>query len=1039
MVRFFVHRPIVAIVISIVLILVGVASAFSLPVSEYPDIVPPQVVVSATYPGADALTVETSVATPLEQFVNGVEGMIYMNSTSALDGTMSMRVTFGVGYDPNVAEILTQNRVAQGQPYLPAQVNAVGITVQRITASPLMVIAIHSKEGLYDAPFLANYATINIVNEVARVPGVAQVVNFGASQYAMRIWVNPNRLAALGLTVEDLRQAILSQNTVNPAGQIGGPPADADQPFSLSLIAPGRLVTPEEFGDIVVRAEPSGAIVRLSDVSRIELGSVSYTELARFGGKPSAVLGVFQTPGSNALSTVRGVTERLATLSQTFPAGMDSTVALDTTLPVRDGIREILITLVIAVLLVMAVVFMFLQSFRATLIPLLTVPISLIGAFVAFPILGFSINTLSLLGLVLAIGLVVDDAIVVVEATTRKIEEGLAPRDATLAAMGEVAAPVVSIALILAAVFIPVAFVPGIKGLLYRQFALTIGISVLISAWTALTLSPALCALLLRPPRPARGRLGRATGAFSRGFDRGTRTYARLVASLLRKAALSLLVVAAVALALIFLGRSLPTGLLPGEDEGYLFVELNLPKAASLPRTAAAAAQAERILMATPGVQYVTSVIGFSLLSRVSEPNNAFFFVALKPWRERKGGQNLGPLLAHINHALADVPAGRALAFSPPPLPGLGTSGGFTFMLQDRQGRSPAYLDEQAQRFIAKASQRPELQSVRTSYSAAIPQLGLVVDKEKALVEGVSLSELYLTLQAFLGGIFINDFNRFGREWHVYLQADTEFRRSTEDLHQFFVRGAGGRMVPLTTFASTHPTQGPDFTMRFNLYRAAQINGVAAPGHSTGQAIGALEEVAREVLPEGMAYEWADLSYQETTAPSALPTILFALAMVFLILAALYESWSLPFSVLLVTPVAMLGAYVGLLLRGYTADVFSQIALIMLMGLSAKNAILIVQFARERQLQEGKSPEEAARIGATLRLRPILMTSFAFILGVLPLAFAKGAGALSRREIGTAVIVGMLFTTLLGIFLVPALYLVVESIVLRLRRRKVPR
>ena len=1036
MIRFFVRRPIVAIVISIALVLVGVFAAFSLPVAEYPDIVPPQVVVSAVYPGADALTVETSVATPLEQFVNGVEGMLYMTSTNALDGTMSLRVTFEIGSDPNVDEILTQNRVSQGQPYLPAQVNAVGLTVLRITASPLMVLAIHSPEGAFDAPFLANYATIHIVDELSRVPGVAQVLNFGASQYAMRIWVNPDRMTSLGLTVGDLQQAILSQNTVNPAGQIGGPPANADQQFSFSIIAPGRLVTAEEFGDIVVRAEPGGEIVRLSDVARIELGTVSYTERARFDGKPSAVLGIFQTPGTNALSTVKGIERKLAELSQSLPSGVTSTVALDTTLPVREGIREILITLLIAVALVMAVVYLFLQSLKATLIPMLTVPVSLVGAFVLFPILGFSINTLSLLGLVLAIGLVVDDAIVVVEATTRKIEEGLAPREATLAAMQEVAAPVVSIALILASVFIPVAFVPGITGLLYRQFALTIGISVLISAFNALSLTPALCAMLLRPPKEARGPIGRATGAFNRGFSKSTDRFVRITGRLLRKAGFTLLALAVVAVALLLIGRSVPSGLLPTEDEGYFFLELALPKAASLGRTDAAAARVERILERTEGIAHVTSVVGFSLISRVSEPNNAFFFVALRPWSDRSAEETADRILQKVNQALAGTSAGQALAFAPPPLPGLGSSGGFTLMLQDRQGGTPAHLEEQAQRFIAAANERPELTGVRTSYSASVPQIKLDLDREKALVEGVNPSEVYLTLQAFLGGIFINDFNRFGRQWHVYLQAEPDFRRSTEDLRRFFVRSAAGEMVPVTTLTSTSRGEGPDFTMRFNLYRSAQINGSAAPGYSSGQAIQALEEVARQVLPEGMAYEWADLSFQETTAPSATPTILFALAMVFLILAALYESWSLPFSVLLVTPVAMLGAFVGLMLRGYPADVFSRIALIMLMGLSAKNAILIVQFARERQLQEGKSPEEAALIGAKLRLRPIIMTSFAFILGVLPLAFASGAGSQSRREIGTAVIVGMLFATILGIFLVPSLYLVVERVVGRLQRRK---
>ncbi len=1035
MVGFFVRRPIVAMVISIVFVLLGAVAALSLPVAEFPDIVPPQVVVSATYPGADAITVEESVATPIEQFVNGVEQMLYMESTNALDGTMSLRVTFEVGTDPNVAEILTQNRVSQAQPLLPLQVQRVGLTVQRVTASPLMVVAIHSPDESFDAAFLANYATINIVDELSRVQGVAQVVNFGASQYAMRIWVSPHRLASLGLTVGDVQQAILAQNTVNPAGRIGGPPAAPGQQFSFSMIAPGRLVTAEEFGEIVVRAEPGGAMIRLSDVAEIELGSQSYTEKARFDSKPSAVLGIFQTPGSNALSTVTAVKQRLAALEASFPPGIQTTVALDTTLPVRDGVREIVITLFIALALVMAVVYLFLQNLRATLIPMLTVPVSLIGAFVLFPILGFSINTLSLLGLVLAIGLVVDDAIVVVEATMRKIEEGLPPRDATLAAMKEVSAAVVSIALILAAVFIPVAFVPGITGQLYRQFALTIGISVLISAFNALSLSPALCALLLKPPKTARGPIGKATAAFHRAFDRFTGAYVRANRRLLRKAVFSLVAVVAVLVVLIFVGRLVPKGLLPTEDEGYFFLEVALPAAASLERTDLAASKLEPIIKDTPGVDHVTSIVGFSLLSRVSQTNNAFFFVALKPWSDRGKGESAQAIIDGLNRKMAGMAVGRALGFAPPPLPGLGTSGGFTLMLQDRMGRSPEYLDQQTRRFVEAAEKRPELQHVRTDYSSNIPQIKVDVDLEKALIEGVSPTDLYLTLQTYLGSIYINDFNRFGRQWHVYMQAEPRFRASTDALREFFVRGGDGRMVPLSTFVTTEPTEGPDFTVRFNLFRSAEIDGQAAPGFSTGQAIDALKAVAAQVLPEGMSYEWSDIAYQETTAPSATPTFIFAIAMVFLILAALYESWSLPFSVLLVTPVAMLGAYVGLLLRSYTADVFSQVALIMLMGLSAKNAILIVQFAREQQ-ETGMAPAEAALVGARLRLRPIVMTSLAFILGVLPLAFASGAGSLSRKEIGTAVIVGMLFTTFIGIFLVPSLYLLVEQILLFISRHR---
>jgi multidrug efflux pump len=1028
--RFFIGRPIVAIVIAIVTVLAGLVAMQALPIAQFPDIIPPQIIVTANYTGADAVTIEQSVATPLEQQMNGVDNMMYMQSTNANDGTMQLTVTFGIETNANIDQVNVQNRIAQAQPNLPPDVNTYGLTLRKSTGFPMLVISLSSPEQTYDTLFLANYATININDALLRIPGVGDLRIFGAGDYAMRVWVKPDLMAKLGLTVLDLVRAVQQQSTVNPAGQLGALPSPSGQEMTYTVRAQGRLQTPEEFGAIAVRSNPDGSMVRLRDVARIQLGALNYQQIGRVDGQPGTGIGVFQMPGSNALEVAAAVKKTMTELSQRFPPDITYNYPIDTTLPVTEGIREILITLGEALLLVIFVVYLFLQNWRATFIPMVAVPVSLIGTFAVFPLLGFSINTLSLFGLVLAIGLVVDDAIVVVEAVEHHIEEGMAPRDATIKAMQEVSGPVVSIALILASVFIPVGFMSGIQGRLNKQFAITIAISVMISAFNALTLSPALAAMLLRPRKRTTGLLGRFFGVFNRGFERATRGYVSVSHGLIRKAVIGVALLAGITFLGAGIGRRLPASFLPEEDYGYFMLSVELPAAASIERTDQVCRKIDRLLLNTEGVGGFNSNVGFSFFNRVNASNYGFYFVGLKPWAERTRPELAARAIVNRINAQLRTVAPEAIAFAvmPPSIPGLGSQGGFSFWLQDRSGATTEFLDSNLQRFLAAARGRPELAGVTSSFSTTVPQVYVDVDRDKVLKQGVALADVYQTMQAFLGGLYINQFNRFGRQWRVFLQAEAADRASPADISQFYVRNNDGNMVPLSTLETTRAILGSQFTTRFNVYRAAQVTGTAAPGYSSGQALDALEQVAKETLPRDIGYDYSDLSYQERKASSATwPIFALSIVFVFLILAALYESWSLPFSVLLSVPVAVFGAVAGLLLRRLDFDVYGQIGIIMLIGLAAKNAILIVEFAKLR-FEEGRDLVSAALEGARLRLRPILMTSFAFILGCVPLWVATGSGAAARRILGTVVITGMFAATMIAVFLIPLLFVLVERL-----------
>lgn len=1025
----FVRRPVLAMVIAIIITLVGAITLTGLPIEQYPSLTPPQVVVRAMYPGANAVDIEESVATPLEQQINGVDNMLYMNSTNSNDGTMALRVSFDVGTDPDMNAVLVQNRAAAATARLPESVKKLGVTTKKAMSNVMMVLTL-SSDGTFDQDFLGNYALINLRDELLRLPGVGDVTVFG-SDYSMRIWVKPDRLSQLGVTVPEIVKAINEQNILVPGGQLGGEPAPKGTEFTYTVRMPSRFNSEEEFGNIVVRTKPDGSQIKIKDIAEVELGIEKYNAFTRLNKEICTVIAIYQAPGSNALEVANEVKEAMAFMSKRFPEGIKYDISLDTTLAITAGIDDIIETLIIALLLVVFVVFLFLQDWRATLIPCLAIPVSLIGAFIFFPLLGFTINVLSLLGLVLAIGIVVDDAIIVVEAVQVNIERGMEPKEATIDAMKKVTGPVIATTLILVAIFIPVAGMSGITGKLYQQFAITIAVSVIVSSINALTLSPALCSLLLKEPKPYKGVFGKIFGGFNNFMKKSTDGYMSVTNIVTGKIKRGLIFIGVLVIGLGVLSKLVPMGFIPEEDMGYFFVNIQLPPAASIQRTDEITRQVEHLLLEKEDVLYVTNVTGYSLLSSSFLNNSAVMFVNLKDWDVRTLSANT--FVDNINQELLKIQGSINLAFGPPPIPGLGKGSGFSIMIQDRGGNTPQYLSEHANAFTQKAVERPEIGRAFTPFNATVPQRLLQVNKEKALKLGVPLNDLYATVGAYMGGTYVNDFNRFGRLYKTYIQSEPEYRQDESGLSSFFLRNNNGEMVPMATFIDLENISGPDYTNRFNLFRSVEVSGAAAPGYSTIEALDALEEVAAEILPSDISYAWNGLSFQEKKASGGLlPILTLSMIFVFLILAAQYESWSLPISVLAGTPFAIFGAFLGLFLArifspSFENNVFAQVSFVMLIGMAAKNAILIIEFATE-EFHKGKSLYDSAVLAAKERFRPILMTAFAFIFGIIPLVIATGSGAEARKVMGMTLLGGMVVATFLGVFLYPMLFVFIGKL-----------
>ena len=1031
MADFFIRRPIVAMVIAILTVIMGLISLKRLPISEYPPVSPTMIQATTTYRGAAAEAVMESVASPIESKVNGVDKLLYMQSYNTNDGKLTLNMYFDVGTDVDIMQVNAQNRVGQAEAQLPAAVKQEGVIVNRSSPDILMVIGLNSPKGTYDATFLGNYCDINLVDAIKRVKGVGDVKNYTAQDYSMRIWLRPDRLDVLGITPQDIANAIKEQNAQSPAGRVGAEPAPPGQEMQFNVRALGLLKDPKEFEEIIIRSNPNGSQVKIKDVARVELGAQTYDLRARLNKTPAGAIGIYLAPGANAIETADNVKKILEEAKTRFPPDMAYDITLDSTLPIKASMEEIVHTLFEAVILVLIVVYIFLQSFRATIIPMCTVPVSLLGAFIMFPALGFSVNVLTMFGLVLAIGIVVDDAIVVVEAVQHHLEHGMTPVEATRQAMKEVSGPVVAIGLVLCAVFVPVAFMGGVTGQLYSQFALTIAVAVIFSVINALTLSPALSAMLLKKPTPGRGPIAAFFRLFNRAFDWITQKYGRIVGGMVRKAVFSMLLLVVVVGGILILGRHVPGGFIPDEDKGYLFVAVQLPEGASLQRTDEVLRQVEEIVTKTHGVRSALGIAGLNILNSLNFPNTAMMFVGLEPWEERKSPELQAKAIAQEwTKKFAAIPGARAFAFGPPPLPGYGNVSGFTMQLQDRSGGTIEQLADYVRQLQAEAAKRPELARVSTTFNPSTPQVKVELDREKARTLGVPVDSVFQTLQAYLSGLYVNDFVRFGKVYKVFLQAEPNFTNQPEEIGQFYVRNNAGKMVPLNTLVKVSKMSGPNFVSRFNLYNAAEIMGAPASGYSSGQAIKAIEEVMK-TMPSEVGYEWSGLTLQEKKSEGQAPIVFGAAVLfVFLLLAAQYESWGLPFAVLLATPTVILGLMIGMFVRHFDLNVYAQIGLIMLIGLAAKNAILIVEFAKMKR-DEGVPIIDAAVEGSRLRLRPILMTSFAFILGCVPLMLATGSGAAARSTMGTGVVFGMTIATAIGLFLIPVCYVFVQRIVER--------